>query len=63
MQDSKPKIPEAPEKFFFPLTRLLIGANESNLHIDGQLYAMVLEDRFIFVVVHYERDIATPQYN
>jgi hypothetical protein len=24
---------------------------------------MVLEDRFIFVVVHYERDIATPQYN
>lgn len=45
---------------FFPLERIRLGVWESHLQLKGQLFAMVLPKKFIYVVVHPAREISSP---
>ena len=48
---------------FFPLTRLKLGVWESSLHLQDQLFVMILETKMVFVAVHKSRATASPYTN
>jgi len=52
-----------PKAKFFPLDRVRLGLWESRLHLDGQLFAMVQKDKFVFVAVHPVRELSSPTHN
>ena len=52
-----------PKAKFFPLDRIRLGVWESRLHLDGQLFAMVFPEKFVFVVVHPVRELSSPTHN
>lgn len=65
---SKESVDLGPKKLgsqakFYPLERIRLGVWESRLQLDGQLFAMVLPTKFIFVVVHPPREISSPNHN
>ena len=42
---------------FFPISSLRLGVWQSLLHLPDQIFLMIREDKFVFIVVHPPRQV------